>query len=126
MKSSENYRFTLSWPMNTEEQILAGEFLNKLGNKKSRFIVQLIHDYITANPEVINPKETIKFIVNSTPTENTLAEIVRTMVQSELSGKTLLQPSPDNFAPKQVIVSTGENIDSMDDMFDNLDMWNNP
>ena len=31
MKSDTQYRFSLSWGMETEENILAGEFLEKLG-----------------------------------------------------------------------------------------------
>ena len=46
MKSGNTYRFTLSWPMETEEQVIAGEFLSKLGYKKSKFIIQLICDII--------------------------------------------------------------------------------
>ena len=50
MKSGGAYRFNLSWPLDTEERILAGEYLGKLGNKKSRFIVQLVCDYLNTHP----------------------------------------------------------------------------
>ena len=101
MKSGDAYKFTLSWKMDTEEQILAGEFLKKLGHKKSKFIVQLICDYLTAHPEAINPKETLKFIINSTPIGETMTEVIKSMIQSELAGKMVLQQSPDNTVSPQ-------------------------
>jgi len=108
--------------MDTEERILAGEFLEKLGNKKSKFVVQLICDYITAHPEIINPKETLKFIINSTPLGDMLTEKIQLMIQSELAGKITIRQPPDNSDSEQTASSTD---DSINDMFGNLDMWNN-
>jgi hypothetical protein len=126
MKSSDTYKFTLSWQKDTEEQILAGEFLGKLGNKKSKFIVQLICDYIAAHPEAVSPNETLRFIVNSTLAGDKLTEMIRSMIQSELAGKELpskaVQQSPGVSDEEQAAVQTGADIDNM---FDNLDMWNN-
>ena len=123
MKPGDAYKFTLSWQKDTEEQILAGEFLGKLGNKKSKFIVQLICDYITAYPEAVNPKETLQFIIKSTALGDTMTEMIKSMIQTELAGKMVLQPPLD-------ISDSGQSdadIDTdIEDMFDNLDMWNNP
>ena len=123
MKSGEPYKFTLSWQKDTEEQILAGEFLSKLGNKKSKFIVQLICDYITDHPETVNPKETLKFIINSTSLGEKITEVIKSIIQTELAGKTVLHDSTDNFemALPDLDINTG-----IDDMFGNLEMWNNP
>jgi len=124
MKTSDTYKFTLSWQKDTEERILAGEFLGKLGNKKSKFIVQLICDYIAAHPEAVNPKETLQFIINSTAIGETMTEMIRSMIQAELTGKTVAQKQPpDNLGEEQPAVQTETDIDNM---FDNLDMWNNP
>ena len=120
MKSGDTYRFSLSWPMDTEEQILAGEFLSKLGNKKSCLIIQLICDYIEAHPEAVNPKETIKFIINSTSVGEKLAGMIKSMVQSELAGKiTAQQPSVDS-GPEQKANDINAGID---DMLEDLDTW---
>ena len=122
MKSGNTYRFTLSWPMETEEQVIAGEFLSKLGYKKSKFIIQLICDYITAHPEAMNPKETLKFIVNSTSLGVTLTEMIKSMIQSEFAGKMFVQPQIENPATEEVAPAVDESIE---DMLGNLDMWNN-
>jgi len=122
MKSGDTYRFSLSWPTETEEQILAGEFLSKLGNKKSRFLIQLICDYIEAHPEAINPKETIKFIVSSTSVGEKLTEMIKSMIQSELSGKNIIRQESDasDTAEKKDDISAAD----IDDMLENLDIWN--
>ena len=122
MKSGGIYRFCLSWPMETEEQIIAGEFLSKLGNKKSKVIIQLICDYLTAHPEAINPKETLKFIINSTSLGDKLTDIVKSIIQSELADKMFTQPPPDNSDTKNTTTLVD---DSIDDMLGNLDLWNN-
>ena len=122
MKSGDTYRFSLSWPMDTEEQVLAGEFLSKLGNKKSRFIVQLICDYIEAHPEAINPKETIKFIISSTSIGEKLTDMIKSLIQSELAGKTTTQQLSVDSDPRQPAQDTGTDID---DMLDNLEIWSN-
>ena len=122
MKPGDTYKFTLSWQKDTEEQILAGEFLGKLGNKKSKFIVQLICDYITAHPEAVNPKETLQFIIKSTALGDTMTEVIKSMIQTELAGKMVLQQTPDNSGSGQSDADIDTNID---DMFGNLDIWNN-
>lgn len=120
MKSGDAYRFCLHWPMDTEERILAGEFLNKLGNKKSRFIVQLISEYLNAHPETLDPKETIKLIFNNPTVGGHLTEIIRSIIQTELDGRSLSLQTPDNPDTEQKDTSVDENIGAM---FENLDMW---
>lgn len=121
MKSGDTYRFSLSWPMATEEQLLAGEFLGKLGNKKSRFIVQLVCDYLNTHPEAMDPKETVQFIVSSTSVGDRLADMVRTIIQTELAGKIAIPQNPDASGPEQESKAIDDSIDAM---FGNLDIWN--
>jgi hypothetical protein len=121
MKSSDAYKFTLSWQKDTEEQILAGEFLNKLGHRKSKFIVQLICEYIAAHPEAINPKETLQFIINSTSLGETMSEFIKSIIQSELAGKTVMQQSSGDSASETTEPEADADIG---DMLGNLDTWN--
>jgi hypothetical protein len=120
MKSGDAYRFSLSWPVSTEEQILAGEFLNKLGNKKSRFIVQLVCDYLSVHPEAMNAKETIKFIISNTSSEKLLTDMIKSIIQEELAGKTIM-PSPDSGVGEETAPTEDTGIDAM--LF-NLEAWN--
>jgi hypothetical protein len=108
--------------MDTEEQIIAGEFLSKLGNKKSKVVVQLICDYLTAHPEAKNPKETLKFIINSTSLGDKITDIVKSIIQTELADKMFTPPLPDSSGAEQTVPAADESID---DMLSNLDLWNN-
>lgn len=42
MRTNGGYRFSLQFAADTEEQIRAGEFLEKMGNRKSVMIVNAI------------------------------------------------------------------------------------
>lgn len=119
MKSGDAYKFTLSWPMDTEERILAGEFLRKLGNKKSRLIVELICDYIKAHPEAVDPKETIKVILNSPSVGETLNDMIRSIIQSEFAGK-FISRQQDETVQEKIPAQADESIS---DMLENLDIW---
>ena len=124
VKSGDPYKFTLSWQKDTEEQILAGEFLTKLGNKKSKFIIQLICDYISAHPEIIDTKETLKFIIKSTSLGEMMTETIKSMIQTELADKMVSEQAFENSA---MINKPDSDINtSLDDMFGNLEIWNNP
>ena len=119
MKSGDTYRFTLSWQTETEDQIIAGEFLDKLGNKKSKFIIQLIGNYIKEHSETITPQETMQFIINSTSVGNTLTETIRSIIQSEFAGK--INPQTPVAADLEQINPNTD--DSINDMLGNLDVW---
>ena len=119
MKSGDAYKFTLSWPMDTEERILAGEFLRKLGNKKSRLIVELICDYIKAHPEAVDQKETIKVILNSPSVGETLNDMIRSIIQSEFAGK-FISRQQDETVQEKIPAQADESIS---DMLENLDIW---
>ena len=120
MKSGDAYRFSLSWPMATEEQILAGEFLSKLGNKKSRFIIQLVCEYLRLHPEALDPGETIRFVVNSTSLGDRMVEMIKTLIQTELAGKIVQQvPDDPGAMVQEPVIDKGIGA-----MFDNLDAWN--
>lgn len=60
MKKDNVYRFTLQFPGKTEEQIQAGDFLERLGSKKSKFLVSIICDYLRANPDAGGPQAKIR------------------------------------------------------------------
>lgn len=120
MRSGDSYRFSLSWPMDTEEQLLAGEFLSKLGNKKSRFIVQLICDYLNTHPEALDPGETIRFVVSSTSVGERITDMIKSLIQTELAGK-MVQQVPGASAAEQEPTASDEGMDAM---FGNLDAWN--
>ena len=52
MKKNGKYRFTLQFGMNSEQEIRAGEILEKMGNKKSKFLIAAINEYACNHPEL--------------------------------------------------------------------------
>jgi len=84
VKSDGKYRFSLLWGSDTKEQIRAGELLEKLGNKKSKFLVAVLNEYIEAHPEVLNAdcKFEISTAYNQSRTE--LRQAVQKMVEEML------------------------------------------
>ena len=120
MKSGDAFRFSLHWAADSEDRILAGEFLEKLGNRKSRFIIQLVCEYLATNPEVIDPKETIQLVFSS-PAGGHLAEIVRSIVRAELACKAY---ATQILKYAEICDEAPSDELDIDRMFDNLDIWN--
>lgn len=68
MRKGDTFRFSLQWQADTPERLAVGEFLDKLGNKKSDFIVMTIGEYLQKHPEAMVPTAHIK--ITSQPTLN--------------------------------------------------------
>jgi len=51
MRTENGFRFTLQFPDITAYQRQIGEFLERLGSKKSRFIVMALSEYLAEHPE---------------------------------------------------------------------------
>lgn len=120
MKSGESYRFTLGWGAQTEDGILAGEFLNALGNKKSRFLIKLVADYVREHPDGMEPDGTIRVVLESSTAGRELIEKVKAMVLAELEGKVIIQSAQDGAAPEPAQEETDVGVSFM---LDSLDNW---
>ncbi len=60
VRKGDRYRFSLQWQAATQEGIAVGEFLNRLGNKKSDFVVMATWEYLRHHPEVMAPDARIE------------------------------------------------------------------
>ena len=52
MKKDGKYRFSLQFSADSEEQVRAGELLERLGNRKSAVVVAALNDYLDSNPNL--------------------------------------------------------------------------
>ena len=79
MKKDSTYRYTLQFPARTLEQQQAGELLERLGSKKSKFIVTALYEYIQSHPEIIDQNAHIRIIGTeaSTYSRDELREIIK-------------------------------------------------
>lgn len=84
MRKNGKYRFSLQFPAETEEQIQAGELLERLGNRKSAVVVAALGEYLAAHPALFSPecKVEIKAVQNLSPEQ--LKNMVQKMLDERL------------------------------------------
>ena len=76
MKKGGKYRFSLQFGSDTEEQIRAGDLLERLGNKKSHIIVAALNSYIDLHPELTGDDSIIKVEVRKSYDRDTIEKLV--------------------------------------------------
>lgn len=89
MKTPDKYRFSLQWGAETEEKIQAGEFLERLGNRKSEFVVVAVTEYLVAHPEVLSLKQKLKIVINPSITRDQVEAIVRSLIDEKIASTPL-------------------------------------
>ena len=52
MKNESQYRFNIQFTAKTDDEIMAGEFINSLGRRKGLFIVAAIIEYLNNHKEL--------------------------------------------------------------------------
>lgn len=119
MKKNGKYRFTLQFGMDSDEEVRAGELLERLGNRKSVVIVAALCEYIEAHPEMFAEEYKIKVSISEMRDEK-LEAMIRRIVEERLGA----MPVP---VAMSVGVPDPELPEAADDdilgMLDDLDMF---
>lgn len=111
MKKDGIYRFSLQFREYTEEQIRAGELLERLGNKKSQIVVAALNEYMIAHPELEKSKCKLEIKSSFLYDEEYIKRIIEGIIQSK-------------FDDIQVPNDMPENIDNdISQMLDNIDLF---
>lgn len=121
MKQGNKYRYTIQFGMESHEQIVVGEFLERMGNRKGQLIVEVMSAYLDAHPELTAPNTTV------------VLEIERPSVQKEFIKKAVLEilssmdvqpthPMPVQPDTPPSLIQYGVSEDDLDDMLKNIDM----
>ena len=84
MRRDDKYRFSLGWGRDTAEKIAVGDFLEKLKNRKSDFIVQAVWEYIRNHPEVMAENAKIVITIQSTPTDEQTIARIQSMIDASV------------------------------------------
>lgn len=85
MKKEGKYRFTLQFGADSEEQIQAGELLERLGNKKSAVIVAALNEYMTSRPGLQDPHCEIEVRMGSGYDREKMEQMIRTLVEEKFA-----------------------------------------
>ena len=121
MKSDNGYRFNLSFKAETSEQRAVGDFLNKLKSKKSRFIVNLIADYLQDHPEFLQEKESHEITIRTTLDYDILEKMKKDMrsyldeAVAEAISQLPTQESTEAF--------NKDHVEDMNDMLQDIDIF---
>ena len=115
------YRFSLQFASDSDNQIRAGELLERLGNRKSCIIVEAINEYIDNHPELENTQRKIEIKINSSSaySKEKIEQMIRVLVEEKLS---LIQAS--NGAQKDGETTVSETMDrDIATMLDNIELF---
>lgn len=85
MRKNGKYRFSLQFPAETEEQIQAGELLERLGNRKSAVVVAALGEYLAAHPALLSPECKVEIKAVQYFSTEQLKEMVLNMLNERLT-----------------------------------------
>lgn len=114
MRKNGKYRFSLQFPAKTEEQIQAGELLERLGNRKSAVVVAALGEYLAAHPALISPECKVEIRAVQNFSEEQLKEMVQKILDERLESSEKSGPED-----KKSICLKG----NITEMLDNLDVF---
>ena len=108
------YRFSLQFPAETEEQIQAGELLERLGNRKSAVVVAALGEYLAAHPALTSPQCKVEI----KPVQNLSPEQLKEMVQKMLDERLMDAKDKGNLGE-----ATVEGDNNITEMLNNMDIF---
>lgn len=112
------YRFTLQWSAETAEKMLAGDFLESLGNRKSELVVMAINEYITTHPEILTAGNKLKIVVKPNITHEQIKSMVTALLEEKIAGLTVLNQDAGRAGSELLVTKT-----EIDEMLSNLELF---
>lgn len=119
MKSDQKYRFSLQWGQETKEQIKVGDLLEKMGNKKSKFILMVINEYIDNHPELLQPECKFTIHIDQNQNNDFLRETIKNLISEMLKDKNLCEVN--SFSNKEKL--NEPDMDEITAMLDNIEFF---
>lgn len=116
LRRDDRFRFSHQWSADTEEKAKVGALLERLGNKKSDFIVLAVVEYLQRHPEMEMSGAKIKITYQALHTREQLLAMVRDMVKTSvgefLSGNTAASTQSSQ-PPEMPLGPSEQDIDAM-------------
>ena len=119
LRKDNRFRFTLQWSADTQERVAAGEFLERLANKKSDVIVLALWEYLERHPEAMAPDAQIKITTQPIYDRAQILAELKGMVRSYVNEVIPSLPLSSNPTESEPVLSA----DDLDSMLDNLDVF---
>ncbi len=120
MFADNKFRFSLQWGSDSAEKIQAGKLLERLGNKKSEFVVMAVAEYLRNHPDITRSSGKIRIEVQPTQTQAQLRamveEMARAALDSMIAGKQLVSANTSE-------TKEGPTQEDLADMLANLDAF---
>lgn len=86
MKRDGKYRFSLQFGSETNEQVQAGELLERLGNRKSAVVVAALNAYIAVHPELAGPSNIpVSVKIEGGIRRDALEQLVRSLIDERIA-----------------------------------------
>lgn len=85
MRTQGGYRFSLQFSADSEDQVRVGEFLERMGNRKSVMIVNAVSLYLDANPELASSGTEVKVQINAPMKKSEIENLIRSIIAEKLS-----------------------------------------
>lgn len=122
----DRYRFSLQWSADTEEKVRVGSLLERMGNKKSDFIVMAIMDYLQRHPDTNIPGTKIKITYHPVYTKEQLRAMVQDLVKSSMNelmeGKAVASAEDNQYSE----MPPGPSEQDIDAMLASLKLFDQP
>ena len=114
MVKDGKYRYTLQFGMDTEAERRAGAFLERLGNRKSPFIVAAINECLESHPELREDQPKVQFTISGINPKMLEAKI-RQIVEEHLGSGSIPVPAEVN-APDTTRQVSNDILDMLSDL----------
>ena len=118
MKKDGKYRFSLQFNSDTEEQIQAGELLERMGNRKSHLIIVALNEYIESHPELKNKNCKVEIKLTSVYDQAKIEQMIQNVIEQRLIGMQISGIQDNNKNDEQEALA-----EDIAKMLDNLDMF---
>ena len=113
MKRDGKYRFSLQFRSETDEQVQAGELLERLGNRKSAVVVAALNAYIAVHPELSEPgNRPINIKIEGGMRRDALEQLICSLIDERIADGQLLVSGKD-VASEQLQGDLNEDIAAM-------------
>lgn len=112
------YRYTLQFGMDREEECVAGNFLERLGNRKSQVIIAALNEYLQNHPDLSDGKAAVQVQISGIDPRGLEAKI-RQLIEERIGVGLPVATQRNDDSPSE----TGDISEDILDMLSDLDCF---